>query len=1214
MKLWNKRGKRKVSVLLALIMVFGMAIPLSPTARAEGSDDIYIVDSQGVGAATGTETGTGDVNRMLSPAPVSLAVTATVTDWDTLAAAVADTDVDTIVISNDIILDGVLEVSRSLIFEAADAGVTLTAKSDYRHINVTGEIIMLTFDGKVTLDGGYTEAAGDTSMGGISSTADNLTLEDAVIQNCNKHVSSGSLQGGGGVCASGILTLTGCIITSNSTTGGDEDNYAYGNGVYVDIDYDQIDDVFTVVGGKVSGNYYAGKSDISYNYGGGIYFRGAEMYINGGVKIDGNTAGNGGGLSGDCWCIYIEGSETSISGNTAYQGGGGVYVPNGPILIEGGEISGNVAYQGGGIFADYVEIGSDTLIGGEDNPNIAKTDNDGGGDNASGGGVYCNMLSMEGGEISYNQADHDGGGVYQNGDGYVIMTGGVISYNQAGRDGGGIHGDREINIERKSAPHRNYTSVQAANTSSDERIIYNEAGNNGGGVWCRYLLIGAGYISYNEAGNNGGGIYVQNSDTGEHGWGRMAAPDSLRVSVMGGSIDHNNAGMNGGGIYVQHRETDGSGGGHRMAREDASLPELSSVPAPDFPQVYIMDGSIDHNEAIEGNGGGIFTNVSTKMTGGVINYNKAMDGNGGGVYVYNKYYSQESESELDLEHDAVFQIDIGEICYNCAQNGGGVYLTKPVEGTEYDWELDYDVPRTYIIGMIAGDGSSDYEIYIVNNTAVKDGGGIYTEAFENYNNLNTDDYQNIETYSCVYFESNSAKAAYEPPAIANTYTNFDWETTSVDSIAASPHPINNYDINYVGSNPLPGTETYTVKYEANGGTGSYADESLAFGSKYTVKEKSATGINRSGWTFTSWNTQPGGTGTPYAPGAEFEITKDMILYAQWEYNGGGGGGVTPGTSTVTYHANGGTGSYRDTGISSGSSYKILKQSDTGITRDGYILTGWNSKADGSGTAYDPGDTITISSSITLYAQWNENAKPGSLDLSNHFAYIVGYPDGTVQPQGNITRAEVATIFFRLLTQKSREEIWSMTNSFPDVGSTDWHNKAISTLVNGSIIKGYPDGTFRPNVYMSRAELATIAAKFATVEDIANATGMASFSDISGHWAESYIALAGALGYVQGYGDGTFRPNEPITRVEVATLLNNVLNHHVESEDDLLDGMITWPDNQPGAWYYFDMQESTNSHFFDRKEAGINEVWTELRPAPDWAALEKPASAPGDGSN
>jgi len=129
MKLWNKRGKRKVSVLLALIMVFGMAIPLSPTARAEGSDDIYIVDSQGVGAATGTETGTGDVNRMLSPAPVSLAVTATVTNWDTLEAAVADTDVDTIVISNDIILDEVLEVSRSLIFEAADTGVTLTAKS-----------------------------------------------------------------------------------------------------------------------------------------------------------------------------------------------------------------------------------------------------------------------------------------------------------------------------------------------------------------------------------------------------------------------------------------------------------------------------------------------------------------------------------------------------------------------------------------------------------------------------------------------------------------------------------------------------------------------------------------------------------------------------------------------------------------------------------------------------------------------------------------------------------------------------------------------------------------------------------------------------------------------------------------------------------------------------------------------------------------------------
>jgi len=204
----------------------------------------------------------------------------------------------------------------------------------------------------------------------------------------------------------------------------------------------------------------------------------------------------------------------------------------------------------------------------------------------------------------------------------------------------------------------------------------------------------------------------------------------------------------------------------------------------------------------------------------------------------------------------------------------------------------------------------------------------------------------------------------------------------------------------------------------------------------------------------------------------------------------------------------------------------------------------------------------------------EEVPLAELDLSNHFAYIIGYEDGTVRPENNITRAEVATIFFRLLTQNSRTELWKMTNSFPDVRDEGWYNNAISTLTNGGILTGYPDGTFKPSATITRAELATIAVRFVFNGSLDSfPPNLPTFSDISGHWAENYIRLACELGYVNGYPDGSFRPNQPITRAEVATLLNNVLNRHVESKDDLLDGMKTWVDNVEGKWYYLAVQEA-----------------------------------------
>ena len=222
-----------------------------------------------------------------------------------------------------------------------------------------------------------------------------------------------------------------------------------------------------------------------------------------------------------------------------------------------------------------------------------------------------------------------------------------------------------------------------------------------------------------------------------------------------------------------------------------------------------------------------------------------------------------------------------------------------------------------------------------------------------------------------------------------------------------------------------------------------------------------------------------------------------------------------------------------------------------------------------------------------------------LNREDHYAYIAGYEDGTVRPDGNITRAEVATIFFRLMTDEYRETCWSTSSGFTDVAVGNWYNNAISTTANAGWVSGYPDGTFRPDAYITRAEFATIAARF--LSDVYGGTSM--FTDISGHWAEDYINRAAAAGWINGYADGTFRPNAYITRAEAVTLINRMLDRAPDA-NHLLADMVRWPDNPETAWYYADIQEATNSHDYTRAGTGNYEVWTELLANRDWAALEE----------
>ena len=262
---------------------------------------------------------------------------------------------------------------------------------------------------------------------------------------------------------------------------------------------------------------------------------------------------------------------------------------------------------------------------------------------------------------------------------------------------------------------------------------------------------------------------------------------------------------------------------------------------------------------------------------------------------------------------------------------------------------------------------------------------------------------------------------------------------------------------------------------------------------------------------------------------------------------------------------------------------------------------------GTWMAYADPDKGADADIINIYGKQSssgDTVKVGpQLNRDDHVAYIMGYPDGTVQPEGEITRAEACTIFFRLLTDSSRDYYFSKTNDYTDVNAGDWFNNAISTLSNAGIVTGYNDGTFRPNQPITRGEMAKIIANFANLNK-----GTKSFTDLSGHWSKTYVELAAGNGWIAGYPDGSFRPDQKITRAETVTMINRVLERVPAKELRLLSRsiMLTFPDNNPGDWYYIAIQEASNSHEYQRSvyETTGDEMWTKLIDNVDWTKLEK----------
>lgn len=319
------------------------------------------------------------------------------------------------------------------------------------------------------------------------------------------------------------------------------------------------------------------------------------------------------------------------------------------------------------------------------------------------------------------------------------------------------------------------------------------------------------------------------------------------------------------------------------------------------------------------------------------------------------------------------------------------------------------------------------------------------------------------------------------------------------------------------------------------------------------------------------------------------ITGDVTYVYRFGSTGGGSSSGHSTRYTLHYESNGGT-AYKDERCSSGTKVTL----DKTPTRESYTFTGWY--ADKALTQKIT--SVTMNSDKTVYAGWEATGVPDKLNGDDHFAYVVGYSDSTVRPNANISRAEVATIFFRLLKSDIRDGNLTADNDFSDVSDGQWHNKAISTMAKLGIVKGRRADRFDPDASITRAEFAAICARFNT-KPVENSS---SFSDISGHWAENEIERAAAFGWISGYPDGTFRPDARITRAEAMTMINRVLCRMPQSESDLLDSMVTWPDNKPSDWHYLAVQEATNSHDFDR-QGEVGESWTKLTSVPDWTRYQ-----------
>lgn len=793
-----------------------------------------------------------------------------------------------------------------------------------------------------------------------------------------------------------------------------------------------------------------------------------------------------------------------------------------------------------------------------------------------------------------------------------LKSGAILENNKAAQFGSGILAINGVEITMEDGAvirnntNRNYElggGILLGNGSTftmNGGEISGNTANGGGGVAIigSTMVMNGGKISNNSTykttgqGSYGAGVYVADYANASGG-DILFKPKPASFEMNGGKITGNKALDYGGGILT--------------------FPQQSKKIT-----INIKNGEISENQVTEGSGGAIaafFGVTELNINGGTLTKNSAKN-YGGGVFLY----------------DATnVTISGGTISENKASQGGGVYLWPTSAANQTGGSIENNVANAGG-GVCGGTYTMTGGVIKDNNNSLTEearlstrGDGVYVGTA-----FNLGDAAEISTNNDVYLEK-GAREAKEGRYI-NVISSYTGAST------AKPIQIHSEDVTVEGAEigtqlvrytAVAGGEAAAALADAKGifvpswkmkkglvigqskaaGKTDWmtyvpsikiqyqwvstdnpsdvtppADDYIRTGTAYTAKAQEAT---HQGYSFKGWFTDDACT-LSYTDGTV--LSTDTILYGKWEKiatppsSGGGGSHVTK-YYILHYESNGGT-KYEDEKYKK-NTVVIL---DKIPKRVGYTFTGWYADKE----LTDKITSVKMTSDKTVYAGWQATDVPNYLNNENHFAYIVGYEDGTVRPNANITRAEVAAIFFRLLKDDVRDSNLTAENDFNDVAFGLWHNKSISTMAHVGILKGRTADTFVPNAPITRAEFAAICSRF----DRSNVEIKSDFNDISGHWAEKEIRRAASLGWIKGYADGSFKPDQNITRAEAASMINRMLHRLPETVDDLLDGMIQWQDNQPSDWYYINMQEATNSHDFKQK-GEINEYWTKLTENPNW---------------
>ena len=644
---------------------------------------------------------------------------------------------------------------------------------------------------------------------------------------------------------------------------------------------------------------------------------------------------------------------------------------------------------------------------------------------------------------------------------------------------------------------------------------------------------------------------------------------------------------------------------HTMTNNAGLMVEEGSTLTTDNGQVWIwgdtvINGTWEQLHSQTANYNDIFVNGTTQIGSnghlinhGTSNLSGAVTNNGvmalmGSAYLQNDYTATNGELRLPAVAPGA-NYDTGTIPVQIKGLSTGTTTVNTVDPTNWQTLKKPALGDNYILSKKNTDSPAQDVFVLGNADAVEDGWFLKRMADAD----GTDDYYmwQVANGVRVIFDKNGGDTEASPrimsqEKVAGSANHFDLPTTnptrtgylfngwntkadgSGDAFTAKTDVTSNITVYAQWKD----STTYSVTYKDGVDGTVFADQTTADLHVGDTTPAFSGTPTRSGYTFTGWQ-----------PSVAATVTDNAVYTAQWTKNSSSSHHST--RYTLHYEPNGGT-AYKDERYSSGTKVTL----DKTPTRESYTFTGWY--ADKALTQKIT--TVTMNSNKTVYAGWEATGVPDKLNGDDHFAYVIGYPDGKVHPKGNISRAETATIFFRLLKADIRDGNLTADNDFSDVSDGQWHNKAISTMAKLGIVKGRRADRFDPDASITRAEFAAICARFNT-KPVENS---GSFSDISGHWAENEIERAAAFGWISGYPDGTFRPDARITRAEAMTMINRVLCRMPQNESNLLDSMVTWPDNKPSDWHYLAVQEATNSHDFNR-QGEVGESWTKLTSVPDW---------------